>query len=65
MSTVHSSDGHHRGTVGKIDYPVSVNGRVTVEQRWEARRPHEVLIVEPFSFPTFAAKCEAVSYLLA
>lgn len=57
------STGREYGLVQKIDWPISINGWVEVEPRWEARRPHEVLIVSEFSFPTFATRREAVAHL--
>lgn len=58
-------DGEWIGWVTKIEWPTECNGRVRVEDRWEARWNHEVLIVNDFGFPTFDTRREAVEYLTA
>ncbi len=51
------------GSVEKIEWPTQKDGIVTVETRWEARRAHEMLMNNPFGFPTFATRRSAVEHL--
>lgn len=51
------------GTVERIDWPEETNGTVEIEQRWEAREHHERFTVNPYGFPTFPTRREAVAYL--
>lgn len=51
------------GTVERIDWPHEVHGIVEIEQRWEARTPRNLGIVNPYGFPTFPTRREAVAYL--
>lgn len=55
--------GKEYGWVDRVDYPVSRNGQMGSEKRWEARRPHELGVVNHFAFPTFATRREAAEYL--
>lgn len=54
---------HTLGTVERIDWPHEVHGIVETEKRWEARKPSELAIVNPFGFPTFATRREAADHL--
>lgn len=57
--------GDHRiGSVSRIDWPSQLdNGEIITEKRWEARRPWESAIVNPYGFPVFKTRKEAVNYL--
>lgn len=58
------TDGKSHGQVERIAYPVSDRrGGVDLVTRWEARRPHEILINQAYGFPTFRTRAEAVHYL--
>ncbi len=58
------TDGKSFGQVERISFPVSDwRGGVNLETRWEARRPHEILINQAYGFPTFRTRAEAVRYL--
>lgn len=55
--------GRELGNVHRIDWPTSRDGQVNVERRWEARKPHQTLVVNHFGFPTFATRREAAEWL--
>lgn len=58
-------DGREIGWVAKVEFPHQRNGQVWIEERWEARLPHQVLVNDPLSFPTFEQKDEALAWLAA
>lgn len=51
------------GWVDRIDYPRSRNGEVWTELLWEARLPHELATVSPYSFPVFDTRAAAAAHL--
>ena len=55
---------HNLGQVTRISWPVQrANGEVDSELRWEARAPWQIAQVNPYGFPTFTTRREAVAYL--
>ncbi|MEA5660465.1 MAG: hypothetical protein R5N75_10200 [Cutibacterium granulosum] len=54
---------HILGTVERVDWPHEVNGFVEIGQRWEARAGKDRFTVNPFSFPSFMTRREAVDHL--
>ncbi len=64
LYSVIDTDGKFCGQIERIQWPMpDRRGWVTSLTRWEARRPHEVLINQNFAFPTFATRGEAARYL--
>ena len=55
--------GRNIGHVSRIQWPRQVGGIVEITERWEARRPHEMLTVNPFGFPTAGTRREAAALL--
>lgn len=52
------------GEVSRIICPVQLdNGEVSDELVWEARTPGQVGEVNPYSYPVFRTRAEAVAYL--
>ena len=55
--------GRELGTVSRISWPHEQNGIIWTEDRWEARRPHELATASAYGFPTFPTRREAATHL--
>ncbi len=64
-ATVHDREsGECLGTVTRIERPrQDMDGSVCVEHGWEARHPHEALIVSPWNFGFYRTRQEAAQSL--
>ena len=64
-ATVHDREtGKDLGWVCRIEWPTQLpNGEIEVKRVWEARKPHETLIVNDWGFPTFPTRREAAQHL--